>query len=137
MLKGAYLLFGQLPESGSHSVMEHVYQLCSLCCSQRAEGKLTWDLKTKPGEASRPAVTRRTVIQALTPRLHKLLKTQNQPEWGGGGGGGDCHMGTDSEGNQSFQDIILRFFVEVLVCGLSVLQCTHICQLPIYKFLSG
>lgn len=84
MLKGAYLLTGQSPETGAHSLMEHVYQLSSPCWSQQWEGKLTCNLETVVDEASTPAATKRTEIQALASKLGIVCTnflTHYKPEW--------------------------------------------------------
>lgn len=84
MLKGAYLLIGQLPETGAHCLTEHVYQLSSLCWSQQWEGKLTCNLETKADKASTAAATKRAMNQALASELGTNCAnflTQKKTEW--------------------------------------------------------
>lgn len=58
-------LLGQPPETGAHSLLEHVFELSSLCWSQHWEGKLTCNLETKADQGSGGAVSKKAVIPTM------------------------------------------------------------------------
>lgn len=131
MLKGAYLLAGQSPETGAHSLMEHVYQLSSLCWSQQWEGKLTCNLETIADKASTPAATKRTEIQALASKLgsiysKSLAQKKKKTEW---------KVLPHGHRHRSFYNMPFNWFLWgiLYVHCMSCAQC-HICWLPVSRF---